>query len=80
MRHFDPVRERVRWLRAGDTLAEFIVAEILKTYDNAAGSGAQVDEAIRVLEQGQKDPESALRGLRALKATIPVPREGVNGG
>ena len=37
-RYFDPVRERVRWMRAGDILAGFIMVEILETFDPAAPS------------------------------------------
>lgn len=75
-RYFDPVRERVRWLRAGDTLAEFIVTEILETYDKAASDVAQVDEGIRVLEQAKRDLDSALRGLWILRARLSVLKSG----
>jgi hypothetical protein len=71
-RHFDPVRERVRRLRAGDDLAGLIVAELVETYDKSAGDGAQVDEAVRVLEHARRDLESSLRGLRELRAVMPV--------
>ncbi|HLY73742.1 MAG TPA: hypothetical protein VKU80_06445 [Planctomycetota bacterium] len=71
-RYFDPVRERVCRLRAGDTLAGFIVAELLETYDKAAQGEAQVDEAVRVLEHAKRDLESSLRGLRELRAVMPV--------
>ncbi len=72
-RHFDPVRERVRRLRAGDDLAGFIVAEILETYEQSAGDEAQVVEAIRVLEQAKTDLESSLRGLRELGGLVSFP-------
>lgn len=72
-RHFDPVRERARKVRAGDTLAGFIVAEILETYEPAAGDDAQVAEAIRVLEQAKTDLESSLRGLRELGRLASLP-------
>jgi hypothetical protein len=75
-RYFDPVRERVCRLRAGDTLAGFIVAELLETYDKAASDETQVGEAIRVLEQAKTDLESSLRGLRELKLNVPVPQKG----
>jgi hypothetical protein len=70
-RHFDPVRGRVRRLRAGDTLAGFIVAELLETYDEAAQDEVQIGEAVRVLEQARTDLESSLRGLRELRAVSP---------
>jgi hypothetical protein len=69
-RHFDPVRARVRRLRAGDDLAGFIVAEILETYEKSASDEAQVNEAIRVLEQAMRDLESSLRGLRELREVV----------
>jgi hypothetical protein len=71
-RHFDPVRARVRRLRAGDDLAGFIVAELVETYDKSAQGEAQVDEAIRVLEHAKRDLDSSLRGLRELRAVRPV--------
>ena len=78
--YFDVAREKFLTRGCGDGLARFIVVEIRDTFDPAAADAAQVDEAIRVLEQGQKDLESALRGLRALKANVAMPAEGVNGG
>ena len=75
-RHFDPVRARVRRLRAGDDLAGFIVAEILETYEKSASDEAQVDEAIRVLEHAKRDLESSLRGLRDLRSVMPVLEKG----
>ena len=72
-RHFDPVRERVRRLRAGDTLAELIVAELVETYEPASTDEAQVAEAIRVLEQAKRDLESSLRGLRELGSLVSLP-------
>lgn len=75
-RHYDPERERVRWLRAGDDLAGFIVAELLETYEPASGDEAQVAEAIRVLEQAKTDLESSLRGLRELQADMPILNQG----
>ncbi len=72
-RHFDPVRERVRRLRAGDTLAGFIVAELLETYEPESADQEQVAEAIRVLEQAKTDLESSLRGLRELGRHVSLP-------
>jgi hypothetical protein len=71
--YFDVAGEKFLTRGCGDTLARFIVVEIRDTYDPAATDAAQVDEAIRVLEQGQTDLESALRGLRELKRTVVVP-------
>jgi len=73
MRHFDPVRRRVRRLRAGDTLAELIVGELVETYEPASGDEAQVAEAIRVLEQAKRDLESSLHGLRELGSLMALP-------
>lgn len=70
--YFDVAREKFLTRGCGDTLARFIVVEIRDTFDPAGTDATQVDEAIRVLEQGQKDLESALRGLRELKATVVV--------
>jgi hypothetical protein len=71
--YFDVTREKFLTRGCGDGLARFIVVEIRDTFDGAASDAAQVDEAIRVLEQGQTDLESALRGLRELKRTVVVP-------
>ena len=70
--YFDVAREKFLTRGCGDGLARFIVVEIRDTFDGAATDAAQVDEAIRVLEQGQTDLESALRGLRELKGTVVV--------
>ena len=70
--YFDVALEKFLTRGCGDGLARFIVVEIRDTFDRAATGAAQVDEAIRVLEQGQTDLESALRGLRELKATVVV--------
>jgi len=78
--YFDVARDKFLTRGCGDGLARFIVVEIRDTFDLAAMDEVQVDEAIRVLEQGQKDLESALRGLRSLKAKVAIPAEGVNGG
>jgi hypothetical protein len=71
--YFDVTGEKFLTRGCGDTLARFIVVEIRDTFDPAATDAAQVDEAIRVLEQGQTDLESALRGLRELKGMVVVP-------
>jgi hypothetical protein len=78
--YFDMPREKFLTRGCGDGLARFIVVEIRDTFDPAATDEAQVDEAIRVLEQGQNDLESALRGLRTLKEKVELPAEGVNCG
>lgn len=70
--YFDVALEKFLTRGCGDTLARFIVVEIRDTYDPAATDAAQVNEAIQVLEQGQTDLESALRGLRELKRTLVV--------
>jgi hypothetical protein len=68
--YFDVAREKFLTRGCGDTLARFIVVEIRDTFDPAATDAAQVDEAIRVLEQGETDLEAALRGLRELKGDM----------
>jgi hypothetical protein len=70
--YFDVARGKFLTRGCGDGLARFIVVEIRDTFDRAATDAAQVDKAIRVLEQGQTDLESALRGLRELKAKVVV--------
>lgn len=70
--YFDVAREKFLTRGCGDTLARFIVVEMRDTFDPAATDAAQVDEAIRVLGQGQTDLESALRGLRELKESVVV--------
>lgn len=68
--YFDLARDKFLTRGCGDGLARFIVVEIRDTFDAAATDEAQVDEAIRVLEQGKKDLESSLRGLRELRGTV----------
>jgi hypothetical protein len=70
--YFDMAREKFLTRGCGDGLARFIVVEIRETFEPAATDEAQVDEAIRVLEQGKKDLESAIRGLRELRRTVVV--------
>jgi hypothetical protein len=68
--YFDVAGEKFLTRGCGDGLARFIVVEIRDTFDRAANDAAQLDEAIRVLEQGQTDLESALRGLRELGVSV----------
>ncbi len=74
--YFDVAREKFLTRGCGDGLARFIVVEIRETYDPASGDAAQVQEAIRVLEQGKRDLESALRGLRELGESWVAKRKG----
>lgn len=48
---------------SGDALAEFIVIEIIETFNEMASDSDQIDEAIRVLENGRTDLNDAIKGL-----------------
>jgi hypothetical protein len=51
----------------GDTLAEFIVREIIDTYDDADSDEGQLDEALRVMRRACTDIEGIVEALEAYK-------------
>lgn len=61
----------------GDTLAEFIVREIVETYDSDSSTGAQLAEAIRVLNRAIGDLGGVARALEVRSALIAI-REPTN--
>lgn len=48
----------------GDTLAEFIVVELIETFDPDATEDEQLDEAVRAMERAREDIEGVIRALR----------------
>ena len=52
----------------GDTLAQFIVAELSETYDGTASDCEQLAEAKRVMHMAIRDISAVLAGLDDLKA------------
>lgn len=56
----------------GDTLAQFIVAELIETFDPAASSAEQLAEAIRALERAQEALSQVLNALDRAMPEEPV--------
>jgi hypothetical protein len=54
---------------SGDTLAEFIVREIVETYDPDADKDAQVTEVCRVLRNGISDLEKVIAAVELAQRT-----------
>lgn len=52
----------------GDTLARFIVGELLQTHDKKSSLKEQVAEAIQILDRCKNDVQSAIDGLLELQA------------
>lgn len=48
----------------GDTLAEFIVVELIETFDPDLTEEKQLGEAIRAMERAREDVEGVIRALR----------------
>lgn len=53
----------------GDSLATFIVREISGTYYTSGGDAAQLDEAIRVVEQAIADLQGVADALREARSS-----------
>ena len=47
----------------GDTLAEFIVLELIDIFDSTASDDSQIDEATRVLESARRDLLGVIEAL-----------------
>jgi hypothetical protein len=48
---------------SGDTLAKFIVLELIDTFDSKASEDSQIDEATRVLESARRDLLGVIEAL-----------------
>ena len=56
----------------GDTLAEFIVAELIDTFDPGATDDVQIGLATHVLERARTDLFDVIQALRERSSTSPV--------
>ena len=61
-RCWDAKKRKVR-TGAGDTLAEFIVREIVDTYDAAATDRAQIADAVLAMNKAQSDLDAVAKAL-----------------
>lgn len=61
-RCWDAKKRKVR-TGAGDTLAEFIVREIVDTYDAAATDRAQIADAVLAMNKAQGDLDAVAKAL-----------------
>lgn len=50
----------------GDTLAKFIVIELIETFDPEADNDAQINEAVRVMENAVRDLQATISALQAV--------------
>ena len=48
---------------SGDTLAKFIVLELIDTFDSKASDDSQIDEVTRVLESARRDLLGVIEAL-----------------
>lgn len=55
----------------GDTMATFIVTELFETFDPDASDGAQVDEAVRVMERARRDLDNLIACLENSEPAVP---------
>lgn len=67
-RYFD--EELVEEVDAGDTLAEFIVRELVGTFDINASGEAQLDEAIRVMSTAVQELTSVVDVLQGARDVV----------
>lgn len=61
-RCWDAKKQKVR-TGTGDTLAEFIVREIVDTYDAAATDRAQIADAVLAMNKAQSDLDAVAKAL-----------------
>lgn len=54
----------------GDTLARFIVIEIIETYAPGESDREQLDTAITAIERAKKDTEGVIRALKRRKRPL----------
>ncbi len=76
---WDPKR-KVILPEPGDTLAEFVVRELVDTFDSKLSDEKKVLEAMRVIERGCNDLQDALRGIAALLSGADDTRISVSAG
>lgn len=60
---FNVDKECPRYTQAGDTLAKFIVVEISETFEPAASTDDQLEEAIRVMQSARNQLNDLIEGL-----------------
>ena len=63
---WDPVKQRVR-KNSGDTLAQFIIAEIADTYDEAAPGDKQLNEALNAMRWASIELAAVIKALEERK-------------
>jgi hypothetical protein len=59
---WDAKKQKVR-TGTGDTLAEFVVAELVDTFDPSVSTDKQLDEAVSVMRWACTELESVIRAL-----------------
>ena len=59
----------------GDTLARFIVIELIETFDTEASDGDQLERAISVLERAQDELGGVIGKLFSMSEALPKEKE-----
>ena len=61
--YYDTKTGALKKLGSGDTLAKFIVLELIDTFDSKASDDSQIDEVTRVLESARRDLLGVIEAL-----------------